>query len=159
VGCSGVCTMADQTRQSEINRNIKRNLGVFTVPTYLYQADPYDKYGAADCSTQARPARRDGLSRNQPSAWWREGIEHEWRRTEAARRAVAVQPSSLAAGVAAPSAEPCAAPALSTALHPGASTTPTAGSWVYHAAGITAQGPGGVPSLVYVPYWVPIAQS
>ena len=143
--------MADLSRQSEINHNIKRNLGVFTVPTYLSQQDPYDKYGAADCSTQARPARRDGLTRAQPTAWWKEGIKHEWRRVEAARLTMTEPAPS-------PAVESAPTFAALYAAEPHESA-PAAGSWVYHAAGVTAHGPGGVPSLVYVPYWVPIAKS
>ena len=150
--------MADLTRQSEINRNIKRNLGVFTVPTYLYQKDPYDKYGAADCSTQARPARRDGLMRAQPTAWWKEGIKQEWRSVEAARRSAAPA-SSLAPQGAPTAADSRDAQVSNTGAPPSALPAPVAGSWVYHAAGVTPHGPGGVPSLVYVPCWVPSAQS
>ena len=40
--------MASAELKDAINRNIRRNLGVFEVPGYLFQGDPVDKFGL-DC--------------------------------------------------------------------------------------------------------------
>ena len=38
--------------QAGIDRNIKRNLGVFSVPAYLSKGDSYDKYGPGGFANQ-----------------------------------------------------------------------------------------------------------
>lgn len=137
--------MADESAQSVIERNIRRNLGTFTVPQYLDRADHLIAH-------RAMPARRDGLSSAQPSGWWRETIDQErkvWLRGGAsdtpgapAAPAAAVLPaaSSAAAQPAAPIGQPAAA-----------------GYWSYYAAGVTPCGPGGGPAMVYAPCWMPLA--
>ena len=58
----------------DIERNIRRNLGVFSSPAFNHVGDPHDKH-----STRPTLTTRVGLSRNPSSNFWRESIEKEGR--------------------------------------------------------------------------------
>ena len=128
--------------RTAIERNIKRNQGVFAVPRYLFQGDPHDKYGS-DCRANVMlRARRDGLSTSQPTGWWRQTIQQEQRGAHA----------GFTTNTSAPASAPAPAPPLPTAAAAAASV---GGQWAYYAAGVTPKGPGGAPALVYLPCWMP----
>lgn len=58
----------------DIERNIRRNLGVFSAPKFNHSGDPYDKH-----ATRPTIVTRAGLSRNPSSGYWRQRIEKEAR--------------------------------------------------------------------------------
>ena len=65
--------------QALIDRNIRRQLGVFSVPSYLSTGDPADKYGPEAHTNRAHLSLRDGLQPAVPHAWWKETILKEHR--------------------------------------------------------------------------------
>ena len=135
--------MASAELKDAINRNIRRNLGVFEVPGYLFQGDPVDKFGL-DCRANVMlRARRDGLSTAQPSEWWRRTIDRE--------RRTAPSPAQPPPAQLMPAQPMPATPSRA----PLGSEPPMGPSWGYYPAGITPQGPGGGPALVYMPCLLP----
>lgn len=72
-----VCSAMPDEAKALIEANIRRNLGVFSVPRYLHDGDPYDK------TTGLRS--RNGFQTHRNTEWWRENVRKE--RMGLARRA------------------------------------------------------------------------
>ena len=119
--------MTDSELANDINRRIRRNLGVFAAPTYNHIGDPYDKHGQAEYSNRMMPAHREGLRYAQPTDFWKQAIDHERRAT----------PQAAAPQAAAPQAAP-----------PPAGVCPP--GW-YYVPSVGANGQAE-PALTYIPY-------
>ena len=170
--------------QEHINRNIRRSLGVFSVPVYLSNGDPADKYGAGANSNRARPSLRDGLQAAVPHAWWRDNIDHERRsaqKHDPSRLVPALPPAAAASTIAPP--PPSIAPLPSAMASPRMPSPPyvppppsavaptsmppphglaTSAMPAFFPPGASlAYYPAGVmqhdgaPHLLYMPCWVP----
>ena len=124
----------------DIERNIRRNLGVFSSPAFNHVGDPHDKH-----STRPTLTTRAGLSRNPSSNFWRESIEKEGRGPRPKR----LVPEGYAAGAGnlhlppqPQSAAPPAAAATDACMPPG----------YYMVPSLLADG-STTYALAYVPYY------
>ena len=120
--------MAGNQLADDIDRNIRRNLKVFSVPLYNHINDPHDKH-----STRPTLATRNGLAQNSSSGFWRQAIQHEGSisRTppppppEAGAFGTSLAPATAAA-------EPPPPPAGGGVLPPGWYMVPTGTQWPTH---------------------------
>jgi len=145
----------DNETQALIDRNIRRSLGVFSVPTYLSNGDPADKYGTNANCNRAQPGLRYGLQPAVPHAWWQETIAQERRAAilqDPSRALAAPSPAAAASSISPPPPPPPASRSYCAPPAPGAGA-----SLAYYPAGVTQH--NGQPHLVYMPYWLPAAAS
>ena len=122
----------DDTTQGCIERNIRRQLGVFSVPCYLNKGYPVDK---------VQLSNREAFRTSTPSDWWKQHIDHE-------RRSVHRQPANASV----PAQPPLSAPTLAQTTQPTSAPIMPQGhlTYAYYPAGVTA-GPGGMPCMLYWP--------
>ena len=120
--------MAGNQLADDIDRNIRRNLKVFSVPLYNHINDPHDKH-----STRPTLATRNGLAQNSSSGFWRQAIQHEG---SISRTPPPPPPEAGAFGTslapAAAAAEPPQPPACGGVLPPGWYMVPTGTQWPTH---------------------------
>ena len=124
--------MTAAERAADLNAHICRNLGVFSPPAFNHEGDPHDKFTRGVTPNRLMPSHREGIQHAQPSALWKEVIDHEQRQ----------MPGKTTAAPA-PSPPPAVAPppSVNTIMQPG---------WYY----VPSLGPNGesTPALTYVPY-------
>ena len=139
----------------DIERNIRRNLGVFSAPKFNHSGDPYDKH-----ATRPTIVTRAGLSRNPSSGYWRQRIEKEARGARAptappgyAGGAVKLARSTMSVGGAPPPPSEFVPGATATAAAPATSPPKSVMPPGYYMVP-TVQADGSTTyALSYVPFY------
>ena len=139
-----------------IKANTRHNLGVFSVPPFLHDGDPYDK--------RLRLSNRNGFSTHRNTEWWRENVRKERMAHVPKAPMPTVASTSLQYGQPIWHGTPHFAPLPHFAphLHPPMQQQPSphlmlpTGTMPWHVPAMPPQAHPQAVVLFYLPCWVPV---